>query len=199
MFQVTLEATHHGPCVEVPACFVEIGSTEDHWHIPEAGELWADVLVDYLALIHSTEGPPPSPPPSPSPSKQNVVLVLCGGGHYCPKLNDFCRLGDRALSGHCLASYAIEPLLSSYIAAAAADATTTTTTADYQTVLDEVIASTAQAHSKEELWLLVDLKNPAHTLNVVDYMAKRNPGIRVFTEFRQVKQAFQQIDTLIKT
>jgi len=28
-YQVTLEATHHGPFSEVPCCFVEIGSTAD--------------------------------------------------------------------------------------------------------------------------------------------------------------------------
>ena len=179
IFQVSLEATHHGPFVKVPACFVEIGSTEDHWHIPQAGDLWADVLVDHLALIHSTEreipAPPPPPPTPPQLSKRNVVLVTCGGGHYCPKLNDFCGLGDRAFSGHCMASYAIEPLLSS---------------SEYQTVLDEVVTSTAQAHQDAEIWLLVDLKNQEQTLKVCGYMATTSPGVRLFTDFRQVKNTF---------
>src|SRR3989344_4635078 len=31
-FQITMEATHHGPYVEKPAVFVEIGSTEKEWN-----------------------------------------------------------------------------------------------------------------------------------------------------------------------
>ena len=44
-FQVTMEATHHGPYAEVPCCFVEIGSTEVDWDDREAGAIWAKCLV----------------------------------------------------------------------------------------------------------------------------------------------------------
>ena len=48
-YQVTLEATHHGPHADIPACFVEIGSTEDIWPVKEAGML----LLKYSKTTHS--------------------------------------------------------------------------------------------------------------------------------------------------
>lgn len=54
-FSVTLEATHHGPFCEKPACFVEIGSTENGWGNVEAGNLWADVLMKHLGFVQSLE------------------------------------------------------------------------------------------------------------------------------------------------
>lgn len=53
-FTVTLEATHHGPFSNLPCAFIEIGSTEAQWGIPEAGELWAQTLID---LFHLTSLP----------------------------------------------------------------------------------------------------------------------------------------------
>jgi D-aminoacyl-tRNA deacylase len=50
-FEITLEATHHGPYVTVPTCFVEIGSTEAEWSIPEAGRVWAECLNDHFGLV----------------------------------------------------------------------------------------------------------------------------------------------------
>jgi D-aminoacyl-tRNA deacylase len=47
-FQVTLEATHHGPYVEVPACFVEIGSSESEWEDGDAGIAWANCLSKHF-------------------------------------------------------------------------------------------------------------------------------------------------------
>ena len=30
---MTLEATHHGPYVNLPTCFAEIGSSENEWYV----------------------------------------------------------------------------------------------------------------------------------------------------------------------
>lgn len=102
-FEVTMEATHHGPYVEVPACFVEIGSCEAEWTNSEAGEIWCDVLGQHLGLVPKesettstiTEGLTslsvssgtvsiPESPVSPG----GVVVMTIGGGHYVPKMND---------------------------------------------------------------------------------------------------------------
>lgn len=49
-FDVTLEATHHGPWVDTPCLFAEIGSSEGEWQRSDAAALWADVLADELRL-----------------------------------------------------------------------------------------------------------------------------------------------------
>ena len=44
-FEVTYEATHHGPHLSTPFFFVEIGSTEREWVVPELGELLARAIM----------------------------------------------------------------------------------------------------------------------------------------------------------
>lgn len=68
-YQVTFEATHHGPLLEVPAMFVEIGSDENAWHDGRAGESVARVL----------DGLQPS---------EGVNAIGVGGGHYCARFKD---------------------------------------------------------------------------------------------------------------
>eukprot|EP01040_Poterioochromonas_malhamensis_P008788 gene8788-9522_t len=50
MFTITLEATHHGPYVEIPTCFIEIGSSSLQWEDPIAGTVWASCLGKYFAF-----------------------------------------------------------------------------------------------------------------------------------------------------
>ncbi len=50
MFTITLEATHHGPYVEIPTCFIEIGSSSLQWENPIAGTVWASCLGKYFAF-----------------------------------------------------------------------------------------------------------------------------------------------------
>jgi D-tyrosyl-tRNA(Tyr) deacylase len=49
-FTISLEATHHGPFVEIPTCFVEIGSTMEQWSHPTAGRLWSKCLGEYFGI-----------------------------------------------------------------------------------------------------------------------------------------------------
>ena len=47
-YSVTLEATHHGPFVDKPAVFVEIGSTSNEWGDPKAQGFLASLVIDLL-------------------------------------------------------------------------------------------------------------------------------------------------------
>lgn len=101
-FEVTMEATHHGPWLETPCCFVEIGSKDEDWGRQDASGVWADVLERNLRL---TEGAAAPAPPLPQ-AKAKVAVVSLGGGHYTPKSNDLLRhTDDEVLIGHMLASY----------------------------------------------------------------------------------------------
>ena len=106
-YQVSLEATHHGPYVGLPACFVEIGSTEREWGDDEAGLIWSQCLAKEFKFpppnISSTSTIASSSTTSApitvdqedlsleeldNDGKNNVVVISIGGGHYVPKMND---------------------------------------------------------------------------------------------------------------
>ena len=38
-YSVTLEVTHHGPLIEIPCCFIELGSQEKQWNDKEAAKI----------------------------------------------------------------------------------------------------------------------------------------------------------------
>ncbi len=104
-----MEATHHGPYMDIPSCFVEIGSSDAGWDLPYAGQLWSSVLASSFGLpLRCDEGPVTAgstdPSIAPIPSMEEftgnllydtdsvesggVVVVGIGGGHYVPKMND---------------------------------------------------------------------------------------------------------------
>ncbi|MBI2522899.1 hypothetical protein HYW19_00765 [Candidatus Woesearchaeota archaeon] len=47
-YEATLEATHHGPYMEKPVCFVELGSNEKYWKDNNGGFIVANSLVSAL-------------------------------------------------------------------------------------------------------------------------------------------------------
>jgi D-aminoacyl-tRNA deacylase len=47
-FEITLEATHHGPITNKPTMFLEIGSTEEYWKRQDAAQVMALVSVKKL-------------------------------------------------------------------------------------------------------------------------------------------------------
>lgn len=94
-FDLTFEATHHGPLVSTPAVFAEIGSGEAEWGRTDAGQCWADTLWCALskpAMVH-----------------QNV-LICVGGTHYMPQVNDMAAKHLDLAVGHMLPSYAFKDI-----------------------------------------------------------------------------------------
>ncbi|MFQ5908800.1 MAG: D-aminoacyl-tRNA deacylase [Thermoplasmata archaeon] len=87
---VTFEATHHGPYLDTPAFFVELGSGPIEWE--EEGP--AAAVAETLLAMRPTEAP---------------VLLGVGGGHYVPRMTDV-ALSRRASFGHLIPSYAAEAL-----------------------------------------------------------------------------------------
>ena len=87
-YEVTFEATHHGPYLTSPTFFIEQGSTEREWEDREASRAIARVLVDLRPL----DAP---------------VAVGIGGGHYMPRHTDL-ALRKKIAFGHLLATYALE-------------------------------------------------------------------------------------------
>ncbi|MBW2997011.1 D-aminoacyl-tRNA deacylase, partial [Candidatus Woesearchaeota archaeon] len=65
-FEVIQECTHHGPFIDKPCMFIEIGSSEAEWARKDAGEVIAKV-VNHVVM---------------NPVKKYKEVVVLGGGHY---------------------------------------------------------------------------------------------------------------------
>ena len=101
-FELTLEVTHHGPWLEVPALFIEIGSTEKTWPHEGAAELLANIISDGMGFTSGkNEGLWDD-----RKNAGELVLVTLGGGHYAPRANKLASI-DGVWLGHMLATYAL--------------------------------------------------------------------------------------------
>ncbi len=89
-YEVTFEATHHGPYLEAPTFYIEQGSTEKEWRDPEAARAIARTLLGLRPL----EAP---------------SAIGLGGGHYAPRHTDV-ALARQVAFGHLLPSHALEGL-----------------------------------------------------------------------------------------
>jgi len=94
---VCFEVTHHGPYLEVPAMFVEIGSTEDEWRNPLPGKIIAKSLIKALEAYTSDE----------NLLSDNKIVIGIGGGHYAPRFTEL-ALSRKVAFGHMIPSYQIE-------------------------------------------------------------------------------------------
>lgn len=94
-YKVTLEATHHGPLIEKPCIFIEIGSTETEWTDRRAGFIIAKTIDE--AISDFKENP------------YNEIAIAIGGPHYCPNFNKI-QLNSNVAISHVIPQYAF-PLI----------------------------------------------------------------------------------------
>ncbi len=70
-YAVGMEATHHGPWLEKPCCFIELGSSEREWGDRKAGFAVAKTIAESTSL-----------------DGEWTPLVGIGEGHYAPGFSD---------------------------------------------------------------------------------------------------------------
>ncbi len=87
--QTCYEVTHHGPYLEKPTFYIEIGSDESHWGDIPSAELLAHVIMDL------------------DPHPEYRTLVGVGGGHYAPRFTEAVS-SYRINFGHMLPNYQME-------------------------------------------------------------------------------------------
>lgn len=97
-FDLSLETTHHGPWMETPSLFIEIGSTDKTWGHLAAADLLAGIIFRGLGLddgegIGNWNG-------------EGTVVITLGGGHYAPRGN-MLGMHENVWLGHMLATYAL--------------------------------------------------------------------------------------------
>ena len=105
-FELTIETTHHGPCLSVPTMFIEIGSSETHWGRRDAAEAWADVMEIGLGL-NGGDGVGNWASLTSEKRSDAKIMIGIGGGHYAPRHTDVLRKSN-CWAGHQLANYALE-------------------------------------------------------------------------------------------
>jgi len=91
-YKVTLECTHHGPLIEKPCVFVEIGSTETEWQDRKAAFVMA---ITINQVIKDFEENP-----------YTEVAFGIGGPHYCPNFNKIQLKSNISLS-HVIPQYSL--------------------------------------------------------------------------------------------
>ena len=84
-YELTMEATHHGPYAEKPSVFCEIGSTEKQWNDKENGKTMAKAIIEGLK----------------NENKNYKIAVGIGGPHYCSNFNKVALRTDIAFSHFC--------------------------------------------------------------------------------------------------
>lgn len=92
-FDVTLEVTHHGPYLDKPCMFIEIGSGEQEWKNKDAANVIAKTIIELV-----------------SKEKKNYVNVIgIGGTHYGTNFNKIMSRTEIAVS-HICPKYMLEVL-----------------------------------------------------------------------------------------
>jgi D-aminoacyl-tRNA deacylase len=91
-YQVSYECTHHGPSLQVPTMFVELGSSSKQWVDQQAAAVVAQAAFEAIANFGD--------------SKQNSVLGI-GGTHYNQKFTNM-ALKNEVAFGHMIPKYAIQ-------------------------------------------------------------------------------------------
>ncbi len=88
-YKVSYEVTHHGPTLDVPVMFVELGSSEEQWGDEEAAEVVAEAIIAGIKAIDVE------------------TAVGVGGGHYAPRFTDI-ALKKKVAFGHMCPNYALK-------------------------------------------------------------------------------------------
>ena len=96
-FDLTLETTHHGPILNKPTLYVEIGSSESEWDRTDVADCWAETLSHVLGISIN--------------KSQNIdtsidVMIGFGGGHYAPR-HKVIILESNFYLGHVIANYSL--------------------------------------------------------------------------------------------
>ncbi|MFC1710799.1 D-aminoacyl-tRNA deacylase [Nanoarchaeota archaeon] len=91
-FKITMECTHHGPLIDKPCMFIEIGSTENEWGNRKVGFIIAKTIRDIMNEFK--ENP------------YHEIAIGIGGPHYCPNFNNTQLSSNYAIS-HIIPGYAM--------------------------------------------------------------------------------------------
>ena len=91
-WQTTLECTHHGPYIEKPCLFIEIGSSEKDWKDKEAARAIALTIKNAIKILQN--------------ANEIETTIGLGGLHYCNNFNKI-QLNSQFAISHIIPEYAL--------------------------------------------------------------------------------------------
>lgn len=89
-YNITLEATHHGPLIDRPCLFIEIGGSEEEWKDKRASFVVAKAVRDAIETWKE--------------NRYHEIAVGIGGPHYAPSFNKIQLKSNVAIS-HIIPKY----------------------------------------------------------------------------------------------
>ena len=89
-YKISMEATHHGPLIDKPCIFVEIGPSETEWKDRRSAFVVAKTISEVIQEFQENQ--------------YNEIAIAIGGPHYCPKFNKF-QNGSNVAISHVLPKY----------------------------------------------------------------------------------------------
>ena len=95
--KVCFEATHHGPYLNIPSLFAEVGSTEKEWNNNKPVEIIANSVLELLDQYYNDK----------NFLKDTPTILGLGGGHYAPRFTDV-ALEKNVAFGHMIPKYQID-------------------------------------------------------------------------------------------
>jgi len=90
---VSYECTHHGPSLNVPTMFTELGSSPKQWSDTKAAEVVAHAAIAAITNFHT-------------PNSTTAALGI-GGTHYNQRFTQM-ALADEAVFSHMIPKYAVQ-------------------------------------------------------------------------------------------
>lgn len=90
-YEVSYECTHHGPSLNVPTMFVELGSSEAQWSDMRAAQAVADAAMTAIVEFKAPA---------------DCAVLGIGGTHYNQKFTLMALMGE-AVFGHMIPKYAL--------------------------------------------------------------------------------------------
>lgn len=94
-YNVTLEVTHHGPLIDLPCCFIEVGSCENEWRDEKAAKVVAKTILSLQDFDKEK-----------CEELGWIPCILMGGQHYNQAANKIMLRTNYAV-GHIIPKYAL--------------------------------------------------------------------------------------------
>jgi D-aminoacyl-tRNA deacylase len=98
-WRISMESTHHGPYLEKPCLFIEIGSNKENWKDKTAGKHIAETIKRAIEIVQEKNE-------TKNKNEEFIPVLAIGGPHYCPNFNKI-QLNSKYAISHVIPEYSL--------------------------------------------------------------------------------------------